>query len=235
MEKKNVSYKKLPQSLKLLFTTAGSLSLLFLSVNAQESSSVSLPDVLVIDTMESQSVNSLGGRNAVYKESPSDITFSKSNKFGRIENNPALKIKFNRQVEGGRGNRGGWCGFYTKLKDQRKYTDNFGYLNGSKYNYMSFWVKIQQADFDFRIGVADKAMELADDSALMFNGVGSFVPAGKLTTEWQQAVIPLTEFPVDWTVISAVSIAVEGESFIDVPVRGEIFIDDIKFHVNDPS
>ena len=84
------------------------------------------PDVLFIDRMDNMRRNEIGGRNSVYLQPPSRVSFSKSDRHGRTEGNAGLKISYDKKNEGGPRDDGGFCGFYTTVKLGRD-----GYLDAS--------------------------------------------------------------------------------------------------------
>jgi len=199
-------------------------------VNALESEE----GVLYVDRMKRYRMNALGGRNSVYVRAPSGATFDKGN-YGRGDNK-TLRIRFSKKAYDGPYGQGGWCGFYTILKNRRLFSKNDGFLDASKYNYITFWVKSEtgEENENFCLGVADKMWSLIDDS-MKTEPIGNYLPEGRLTTEWQLAVIPLHDVFIDWSLVNSLAICFEGDLFEDGEGGGTIYIDDIAFRVEEPD
>ena len=177
--------------------------------------------ILYIDQMDNSYTNAMGGRNSTYMQAPSSVSFSKSGKYGRGKKNPALKIKYNKKNTGGPRDDGGFCGFYTIVK-----TGKNGYLDASAYQYLTFWVKGKTGNERFKVGASDQMWEKLDDS-FKSQEVGNYLPAGKITTDWQLATIPTEEFFIDWELLNALAICFEADIFEDGSGKGVVFIDDI--------
>lgn len=185
------------------------------------------PDVLVIDAMDDLSKNSLGGRNSTYLQAPSRAAFTKADDYGR--NSGGLKITYDLKNEGGPRGDGGFCGYYTVVKRGPD-----GFLDGSPYKYITFWVKGEKGDEKFKIGVADKMYETMDDS-VKSQEIGKYLPAGKITTDWQMAVVPVDEFFVDWKLLSSVSICFEHDTFDSGAGAGVVYIDEMALMKQKPG
>jgi hypothetical protein len=184
-------------------------------------------NVKTIDSSENAQTNSLGGRNGVYKQEPSLADFTKSIEFGKTGS--GLKISFDKKGEGGARNDGGFCGFYTVL---HKGPDD--YLDASPYAYLMFWVRGDKGGEKFKIGAADKRWGDLDDS-VKSKEVGSYLRSGKITTEWQLAIVPLSEFPIDWKQTHALSICFEHDLFEAGAAQGAVYIDEISLVQEKPS
>jgi hypothetical protein len=185
------------------------------------------PDVLVIDTMDDLSKNSLGGRNSTYLQAPSRAAFTKADDYGK--NSGGLKITYDLKNEGGPRGDGGFCGYYTVVKQ-----GSDGFLDASPYKYITFWIKGEKGDEKFKIGVADKMYETMDDS-VKSQEIGSYLPAGKITKDWQMAAIPVDEFFVDWKLLSSVSICFEHDTFDNGAGAGVIYIDEMALMKQKPG
>jgi len=181
----------------------------------------------VIDTMDDLSKNSLGGRNSTYLQAPSRAAFTKAEEYGK--NGGGLKITYDLKNEGGPRGDGGFCGFYTLVK---KGTD--GYLDGSPYKYLTFWVKGDKGDEKFKVGVADKMYETMDDS-VKSQEISKYLPAGRVTTDWQMAVVPVEDFFVDWKLIASISICFEHDTFDNGAGAGVVYIDEIALRKDRPG
>lgn len=185
--------------------------------------------VLWIDRMDSNARNERGGRNSIYMQAPSRAGFSKASEYGKGEGNSGLKILFDKKNEGGPRGDGGFCGYYTLVKQGRD-----GYLDASPYKYLTFWVKGEKGGEEFVIGVADKMWEAMDDS-VKSQPISAYLPAGKVTTDWQLAVIPLDEWFIDWKFTHAVSICFEGDLYPEGAAQGVVYLDDLALMTEKPA
>jgi hypothetical protein len=204
------------------------------------------PEILVIDNMEGvdanvasakpsehlanptageerepPDTNSLGARTGVYQQAPSSAKFAKSPQYGK--DGAGLMITYNKKSKGGASGNGGFCGYYTLL-----HSSPTNYLDASAFEAMMFWVKGAKGDEKFCVGVADEKWALVGNS-VKSKEVGSYLPAGKITTDWQMAVIPLKDFRVDLTKMHSLAICFEGNLFPNGAGRGTVFIDEMAF------
>lgn len=186
-------------------------------------------EVLYIDHMENVSKNDLGGRNSVYIQAPSRSSFSKAGEYGKGDGNAGLKIVYDKKNQGGPRGDGGFCGFYTLVKHGPD-----GYLDASGYKYLTFWVRGDQGGETFKVGAADKMWEAMDDS-VKSQEIGKYLPAGKVTKDWQLAVIPVGDFFVDWKQMHAFSICFETDLFADGAGQGTVFIDELALMKQQPD
>lgn len=182
-------------------------------------------NVLVVDTFDVYSdYNNLGNRTNTYQREPSTAAFDFVD--DKIDGKPtvALKIDFFKQNEGGPYQKGGWCGYYSVLKNQ----DAGSYLDVSSYDYVSFQLKGETGHENFVIGLADKRWEMLDDS-VKSNPVTAYLPSGKITTEWQKVRIPLKNLSLNFSYLASISINFESICFPTGGGRGAVFIDDLAF------
>ncbi len=167
-------------------------------------------------------INVLGGRTSVYETAPSRAmaTTTEREHYGPAGN--SLALRYDKQNAGGPENAGGWCGYYTLIKTGGKYFD------ASKYTNMTFWVKGEKGDENFKVGVADKHWEGVGDS-VKSEAIGTYLKEKKITTEWQQAVVPLDVFFVDTKELASIAIAFEGDCFPEGKGKGVVYIDELAF------
>ena len=183
-------------------------------------------NVKMIDSSDNAQTNTLGGRNGVYKQDPSRADFAKSIEFGKT--GAGLKITFDKKGEGGLRNDGGFCGFYTVL---HKGPDD--YLDATPYAYLMFWVRGDNGTEKFKVGAADKRWGELDDS-VKSQEIGNYLRSGKITTDWQLAIIPLSEFSIDWQQTHALSFCFESDLFEGGAAQGAVFIDEVTFVQDKP-
>lgn len=178
-------------------------------------------EVKLIDDFKGEE-NLLGGKSNVYQQEPSRALFSRKVVERDGKNEAVLMIKYDKKNKGGPYDNGGWCGYYTLLK-----TDN-AYFDISKYKNLTFWVKGAQGDENFKVGLADRHWEQAGDS-IKSDQIGTYLKAGKITTDWQKATIPLNLFLIDFSEMASLAICFESECFPDGSGTGAVYIDDIAF------
>jgi len=175
----------------------------------KEETKVAIPqgETLLIHNFDTNLKNALGGRIGFYKRSPSKISVEPTTKEHYGKEGSALQIDFDKQEEG-------WCGWYTILKR------GLTYLDASSYKYISFQVKGKKGGEDFVVGLADRGWEMIDDS-LKSDQIWCYLKSGKVTTKWQEAVIPLDTYQLEMSELASLSINFNEEG------SGTIYIDNI--------
>jgi hypothetical protein len=175
----------------------------------------------LIDTTDSIPVNSLGGKNNVYQRPPSKADFTKGREFGKTGS--GLRISYDKRAEGG------FCGFYSIVHKGLE-----DYLDASAHKYITFWVRGETGEEKFKIGVADRQWAKLEDS-LKSKEIGSYLPSGKITKEWQLAVIPMDDLLIDWKELHAIAVCFEADVFPDGSGQGAVHIDEIALTPELPS
>jgi hypothetical protein len=171
--------------------------------------------------------NMLGGRTGVYQQGPSQAEATKGGTYGKM--GAGLRIYYNKKGKGGPRDDGGFCGYYSLL---HQHLDD--YLDASQYDYITFWVKGAKGGENFKLGAADRKWHLLDDT-VKIREIGNFLPEGKITTEWQRAVIPTREFGIDWKQAHAIAICFEGDLYQGGAGYGVIFIDELALTKDQPA
>ena len=164
--------------------------------------------------------NALGGTSSVYQQAPSRAVATVSAEVSQDPGGKALKLNYDKKGVGGPYGKGGWCGFYTRLKT----ADN--YFDASHYKTLHFWVKGAKGDENFRVGISDRHWDELDDT-VKSEDIGTYLPAGKITPDWQRASIPLDVFGVDLTEVAAIAICFETECFPGGEATGTVYIDEL--------
>ena len=100
------------------------------------------------------------------------------------------------------------------------------YFDASEYNAITFWVKGDKGTENFKVGAADQHWDRIGDS-LKSEEIGNYLEAGRITIEWQKAVIPFDAYFLDYKKLSSVAICFEEDCFPDGSGRGIIYIDDL--------
>ena len=65
--------------------------------------------------------------------------------------------------------------------------------------------------------------------------IGKYLPAGKITTDWQLAVVPVNEWLIDWKQMHALAVCFEGALYDTGAFQGTVFITDMAFTKEKPS
>ncbi len=99
-------------------------------------------------------------------------------------------------------------------------------MDGRSYKAIVFWVRGEKGDENFVVGLSDRHWDKIGDS-VKSEEIGTYLPAGKLTTDWQKATLPLDEFFLDYSQLASVSIVFEGDLFPETGHAGVIYIDDL--------
>ncbi len=172
----------------------------------------------VIDDFEG-SANKMGGRSNTYVQEPSRALALRV-KEQVHEGAGALMVKYDKKAKGGPYDSGGWCGYYTLLKAGSRYFD------ATTFQTITLWVKGMTGGENFVLGVADRHWDEVGDS-VKSEEIGKYLPAGKLTTEWQKATVPLSTFLVDLKELASIAICFEGSVLPGGAGTGTIYVDDV--------
>lgn len=176
---------------------------------------------LLIDDFEKNS-NYLGGRSNTYVKEPSRVIAYRTEDEFYGESGRSLMIKYDKKSKGGPYGFGGWCGYYTQVRSGSRYFD------ATEFKSITFWVKGVKGDENFRIGLADRHWDQVGDS-VKSEQIGKYLPEGRITAQWQKAVIPLDEFFLDFKRLASIAICFETDCFPSGGGQGTIYIDDLKF------
>ena len=197
-----------------------------------------LAEPLMVDDFNSGEIkNLLGNRSNVFIKAPSKAMVSFREEAVNGKKSQVLMVRYDKRNSGGPFDSGGWCGYYTLLKSPAalvaptKENPNpeplpEQYLDGSKYKMITLWVRGEKGDENFVVGLSDRHWDKIGDS-VKSEEIGKYLAAGKLTTDWQQAKIPLDEFFVDYSQLASISIVFEGELFPETGHAGTVYIDDL--------
>jgi len=188
----------------------------------------SAPTPLLVDNFEGNEIsNLLGYRANVYVKAPSRIMVSHASGYGG-GSRQSLLIRYDKKNEGGPYGQGGWCGYYTLLKNDKADVD-LGepvYFDGTGFQGITFWVRGETGGENFVVGLADRHWDNIGDS-IKSEEIGVYLMAGRITTEWQKAMIPLDAFFLDYAKLSSITINFEADSFPEGKGSGVVYIDDI--------
>ena len=164
--------------------------------------------------------NELGGRSSIYQQAPSQARVTLTSETSQDTGGKSLKLFYNKKGAGGPYGKGGWCGFYTRLKVGEDFFD------AGAFKTLHLWVKGETGDENFKVGIADRHWDGVGDS-VKSEPIGTYLPAGKITTEWQQASIPLETFFLDVSELASIAICFETDLFPGGEGTGTVYIDEM--------
>lgn len=210
------------------------LAAIFFAVAVFANSSVaqtalSATSPIIVDDFEGNEITNLfGGRANVYVKAPSRIMVSRAPGRGVSDHNQSLLIHYDKSNVGGPYGQGGWCGYYTLLKNDKADTQagERVYFDATTYKAITFWVRGRTGEENFMVGLADRHWDKIGDS-LKSEEIGTYLPTGHVTTEWQKATIPLDVFFLDYMNLSSIAFAFEADCFAEGKGDGFVYIDDL--------
>ena len=232
METEKSAQMKINRIALVVLTVAGILAL------SRPIPSVAV-SLLMVDNFEGPGgiKNTLDNRASTFIKAPSKVMVSVQDDSVQGKKTHVLMIRYEKKQTGGPFNTGGWAGYYTLLKsagalvaptaqnpNPKQAQDK--YLDASGYKTLTFQVRAETGNENFIIGLSDAHWDALGDS-VKSEEIGKYLPSGKLTKEWQKATIPLSEFFIDYTQLSGISVVFDGDLFPAAGSAGKIFIDDI--------
>ena len=169
-------------------------------------------DYLLLDNFDHNDLNLLGRKTNTYKKLPSVCQFLRVSDGNGGGEGRSLKLVYDKQGTG-------WCGYYTLLNQI-----DGEYFDLSWYDTLSFRVKGEKGKETFEIGMADRNWLTIGDS-VKAGPIEKYLPGG-VTTEWQEVVIPLSDF-------GALDLSQMGSFVLNFHKRqeGVLYVDDLKFHL----
>ncbi len=146
------------------------------------------PDVsgnsLVVSDFGESNRTPLGGYFGTFQRSPSSAVARVDH---MADGRRALELTCRRQDAG-------FCGVWIQLYDFDAAPDARRYLDARAFSTLSFWIRGRVGGERLLLKVADARWEQRED-ALPVGDVATFLPAGRVDTMWQQAVVPLDRLP----------------------------------------
>jgi hypothetical protein len=117
----------------------------------------------------------------------------------------------------------GTCGAWIQPFDFTRPPAERIFVDVTPLQVVTFWIRGRTGGERVALKAADAAWERRED-ALPIGDIGSFLPAGRITTGWQQAVVPLSAFPprLDRRTLAVLSFEAEsaGEARIAIKDLG---------------
>ncbi len=138
---------------------------------------------LVVADFAAGNRNRLGGDFNVFQRRPSSSDFDLDR---RPHGRRSLLLSYHRAGSG-------FAGWWTHLYDSRRPALRT-YLDAGDFTHLSLWVRGRQGGERLLLKLADERFDRLGDS-LAVGELGSYVPAGRLSTEWQRAAVRLADAP----------------------------------------
>ena len=132
----------------------------------------------------------------------------------RGESGRSLRVEYDKKAEG-------YCGLWFHLFSEAVEEEERTYLDISEHLYLSLWVRGAKGGEDFSVQLADPVWLEKEDSKSA--GLASKYLRTKLTTAWQEIVVPFEDFKLASPDAAAVTLN------FNVPGNGTIYVDDITF------
>ena len=205
---------------------------------ASEASALYAPPLIVEDFEGDEIRNSMGNRANVFVKAPSKAMITRRLETVSGKRSNVLMLRYKKENRGGPYDSGGWCGYYTLLKSPAPLVapssgaaepaDPDIYFDAADFKTVTFYVRGETGGENFVVGLADRHWDKVGDS-VKSQPIGNYLPAGKLTKDWQRSVIPLNEFFLDQSQLAAIALVFEGDLFSNAGHAGAVYIDDIVF------
>lgn len=140
--------------------------------------------VFLISHFNQSNVNVLGGFFNVFSKSPSTGTATLG---VAPDGTRALKFLYKLVPPG-------YTGFWIGLNNFKLPSRERVFLDALPFAFLTFFIRGETGGEGVALQAADRIWAKKEDS-LLVGDIGTFLPAGKITTEWQQAWVSLEKFP----------------------------------------
>ncbi len=171
-------------------------------------------DFFLVSNFNQGNINRLGGYFNGFARHPSKAAVSISK---TSEDVPALTYNFENQSPG-------FSGFWIHLFDFKAHPSKRFFLDTTPFAYLTFSFRGEKGDEKIMLRMADQVLEKKEDS-LLIGEVSSFLPQGKVSTDWQTAWVPLSglDARINRKELANVVFQAAGNS------SGRIFVRDMAF------
>lgn len=172
---------------------------------------------LTVDGFDAPLQNALGGYRGAYAAHPSQASVTR-----QAVPSPAppgiagqcLAIDVQRHAQG-------YCGAWVHLFDFRATRPR--YFDALDCEALRFWVRGAAGGEQFDVRLADRHWVDKEDSVLL-GRVTDYLPAGRLTTDWQEVIIPLAKRPeLDYAQLGGITLDFTN------PGAARVYIDNLGF------
>jgi hypothetical protein len=137
-----------------------------------------------VSTFDFGNTNRLGGYFNVFRKAPSNARASlQAGPDGRR----GLTLDFAKTPAG-------FCGVWTHLFDFKQTVEQRRYFDAETFSLLTFWIRGQTGTERVLLKASDARWERLGD-AQPIGEVAAFLPQGAVTSAWQRAVVPLSQFP----------------------------------------
>jgi len=158
--------------------------------------------------------NYVGGYYNKFEKSPSKASTFLARDIYPGHAGYSLRVVVDRKEEG-------FCGIWMHLFDFHNKPPQ--YFDATPYDYLSFWVKGEKGGEEFTVKLADADWVVQED-ALPVGSVNQFLASHKVTTQWQEVLVPIKQFnTLDFVNMGGITLD------FDTPGRHAVYIDDITF------
>lgn len=182
-------------------------------------------NIVVIDDFDGAADGDiLSSLSNVYQMSPSTIGMQLVQDSRDEHSTGVLKLTYEKKADRGPGNPGGWCGYYSVIKDRLSQS----FFDASGYRFLTCWLKGTTGRENFVIGLADKRLNARGES-LKSQPITEYLAGKTIGRRWQKLSIPLRDFPVDLTTLASVTIGFESACFPKGQSRGAVLVDHLAF------
>jgi hypothetical protein len=171
-------------------------------------------NVLAVWNFDSGIVNDLGGGYNQFGAGESSASLHFSSDVRRGDGGRSLQIVYKKADSG-------YCGAWIHLFDEEAAPAERKFLNATNTPFLSFHARGENGGEDFVIQAADAAWLKKDDSKPV-GPVSKFL-GGKLTTNWQEVVIPVSNFNVDVSQLAGLTFNFAWKG------AGTVYMDDLCF------
>ncbi len=170
-------------------------------------------DALLVADFSEGNTNRLGGYFNSFAKAPSqsDVTIEPIS-----QGKQALAFTYKREFSG-------FAGFWIHLFDFKAAPANQIFFDASPFEYITFLIRGLAGNENLNLQVADRIWELKQDS-LPIGNLSDYLPAGRLTEQWQRAWVPLHAFPlrIDKTELASLVFQAKGGG-------GKVYVQDLIF------
>ncbi|HBQ20487.1 MAG: hypothetical protein A2Z91_07580 [Deltaproteobacteria bacterium GWA2_38_16] len=128
--------------------------------------------------------NQVGGFFNEFQKAPSKSFVTLNPTIFRGSVGRSLEIIYEKESQG-------FCGAWVHFFDFKKPPKERIYLDATKLQYLSFWVRGKEGKEDVSIQLADASWEKTEDS-VYYGKISDYLKGG-ITTEWQRVLIPLKQ------------------------------------------
>jgi hypothetical protein len=158
----------------------------------------------IISEFQYSQINALGGIFSGYQKEPS---WAKAELADAKDGRRVLRLSMKKKSDG-------YCGLWIHLFNSAAPPQHRIYLDAKPFEALTFWIRGNQGGERMTVKLADADWVLKED-ALPIGDAGQFIASGRIDTNWQQVVIPLSRVPGRIDITRLGSLVLEADSLID--------------------